>query len=257
MLPSLFISHGSPLLCLMNHEARDFLKQLPNSFKKPKYILVVSAHWLTNELRILANPTPSKINDFYGFPRELYELEYKASNDLTKVDEIVNLFDSKNIEIIKDDKRDGYDHGVWAPLSLMYQDADIPVIQISLPLHAQTKDLLKIGEVLQDLREDTLIIASGTMTHNLSQLNSDVDAKVTKYSKVFRDWIVEKIQNADISNMENFKEKAPYLSENHPSLDHFLPLIIALGASKSKKGEALNSIYMYGNMAMDTIVFKD
>jgi 4,5-DOPA dioxygenase extradiol len=257
MLPSLFISHGSPYLCLTKHEASDFLKQISKSFPKPKYIVIISAHWLTKDLRILAKQSPSKINDFYGFPKELYDLEYKANNNLEKVNEIINLFNRHGMKIEKDEKREGYDHGVWAPLSLMYKDANIPIIQISLPLYYETKKLLKIGEILQNLREEALIIGSGTLTHNLRASQSDINAKVDNSAKIFRDWIVKKIENSDIKSMEEFKTLAPNLVENHPTLDHFLPLIICLGASKSKKGEALNSIYMYGNQAMDTIIFKD
>jgi 4,5-DOPA dioxygenase extradiol len=257
MLPTLFISHGSPMLRLTKHEANDFLKELPKGFNKPKYIIVISAHWLTSDLRILANKSPCKINDFYGFPEELYNLKYQASNDLEKVNEIVGLFKKNDMEIKKDHLREGYDHGVWAPLSLMYKEANIPVIQISLPLYYETSKLLKIGEILQDLRKEALIIGSGTMTHNLKGSKTDINASINPDAKIFRDWIVEKIQTSDIKSMEEFKSKAPYLQKNHPSLDHFLPLIIALGASKSKKGEAMNSIYMYGNQAMDTIIFKD
>tara|TARA_B100001063_G_C16661916_1_gene501537 strand:+ start:138 stop:911 length:774 start_codon:yes stop_codon:yes gene_type:complete len=257
MLPTLFISHGSPYLCLTKHKASDFLKDLPRHFHKPKYIIIISAHWLTKDLRILAKQSPSKINDFYGFPKDLYDLEYKAFNDLKKVEEIVNLFTSKNIEIKKDITREGYDHGVWAPLSLMYKDASIPVIQISLPLYYETKELLKIGGVLQELRKEALIIGSGTLTHNLKDSQRDINAKIDNSAKIFRDWIIEKVENSDIKSMQEFKTLAPNLLKNHPTLDHFLPLIICLGASKSKKGEALNSIYMYGNQAMDTIIFKD
>jgi len=257
MLPTLFISHGSPMLCLTKHKASDFLKELPKYFDKPKYIIIFSAHWLTSDLKILAEEKPSKINDFYGFPKELYDLEYQASNDLEKVDQIVNLFTKNAIEIKKDYTRKGYDHGVWAPLSLMYKNADIPVIQISLPLYYETSQLLKIGAILQDLREEALIIGSGTMTHNLRDSKRDINEKVDTYAEIFRDWIVEKIENSDIKSIEEFKTCAPYLEENHPSLDHFLPLIIALGASRTKKGESFNSVYMHGNQAMDTIIFKD
>ena len=257
MLPSIFISHGSPYLCLTKHRASDFLKELPTHYQKPKYIIIISAHWLTRDLRILANKSPAKINDFSGFPKELYDLEYKAFNDLKKVENIVNLFTNKGIEIKKDTTREGYDHGVWAPLSLMYKDASIPIIQISLPLYYQAKELLKIGEVLQELRNEALIIGSGTLTHNLRGAQADINATVDNSAKVFRDWIVQKIENSDIKSLEEFKTLAPNLEENHPTLDHFLPLLICLGASKSKKGEALNSIYTHGNLAMDTIIFKD
>lgn len=257
MLPTLFISHGSPMLAIQEHQARDFLKELPKSFARPKYIIIVSAHWLTKDLRILANETPSKINDFYGFPEELFNLEYKAKNSSSYINDIKDAFKCHGIELTLDYQKEGYDHGVWAPLSLMYPKADIPVIQISLPIYYEAEELLKIGEVLQKFREQALVIGSGTMTHNIRASNRNIDAKPVSYAEEFRDWIVEKIENGDTKSIESFKLKAPKLEFNHPTLDHFLPLLITIGASVSKKGEALNSIYMYGNQAMDTIIFKE
>ena len=257
MLPSLFISHGSPALILMEHNTTKFLKQLSLQFKKPKYILVISAHWTTKELQILANDEPFLIYDFYNFPKELYEMEYPAPNSMDKVDEIVRLLEKNNISISKDEDRIGYDHGVWSPLKLIYPKADIPVIQLSLPMNYTSKELIKLGEVLSVLREDTLILGSGNMTHNLGGVNwRDIDAEPEIYAKKFRDWIVEKLEKGDKESIEKFISLAPYVRENHPTLEHFLPLLVNMGASKDSVGKSLHDSYMFGNLSMDSIIFR-
>ncbi len=257
MLPSLYISHGSPMIMMMDNQSTKFLKELSSRFEKPKYILVISAHWVSKNLKILYRNNPSTLYDFYNFPKELYKLNYKALSSKKKSDEIINLLKLNNIIIEKDSSREGYDHGVWSPLKFLYPKADIPVLQISLPLGYDAKELVKVGEILSKLREDTLIIGSGSMTHNLMLLNREEDTLPNVETKVFKDWIVEKIENADIDSLVDFKTKAPYLEQNHTSLEHFLPLFVSLGASKTKVGKSLHDVYMYGNLSMDTIIFEN
>jgi len=257
MLPSLFVSHGSPRIAIMNNSSTEFLKNLSSLYTEPEYILVISAHWTTNELRILSNPNPELIYDFYGFEEALYEKKYGARNDLAQVNKIIKILNEKNINIIEDKTRDGYDHGVWTALSLMYPKADIPVIQMSLPINYSSEDLLKIGEVLQVLRDDTLIIGSGAMTHNIRGAVRDENAPTVPYAQEFRDWIVNKLENSQTKDLLDFKTQAPSLVENHPTLEHFLPLFVSLGASKNKKGKSLHNVYMHGNQSMDTIIFED
>ncbi|PLY07340.1 MAG: dioxygenase [Arcobacter sp.] len=257
MLPSLYISHGSPMLMMMNNQSTKFLKELSSTFDKPKYILVISAHWVSNNLKILYEDSPSTIYDFYNFPDELYDLTYGAPSSKEKNDEIVKLLESNGIQIEKDVSRGGYDHGVWSPLKFLYPNADIPIIQISLPYNYDAKELINLGEVLSNLRENTLIIGSGSLTHNLRGMNRDENSYVKPSAKAFRNWIVEKIENADIESLINYRRKSPFLGENHPTLEHLLPLFVSLGASKNKVGKSLHDVYMYGNLSMDTIIFKD
>lgn len=257
MLPSLFISHGSPALILMENDTTRFFKQLSTQFNKPKYILVISAHWTTKELQILANDEPFLIYDFYNFPKEMYEMEYPALNPMDNVDDIVKLLEKNNISITKDEDRIGYDHGVWSPLKLIYPKADIPVIQLSLPMSYTPNELLKLGEVLSLLRKDTLIIGSGNMTHNLGGVNwRNIEAKPEVYAQRFRDWIVEKLEKGDKKSVEEYMAKAPYVRENHPTTEHFLPLFVVLGTSKDGIGESLHDSYMFGNLSMDSILFR-
>jgi len=149
MFPTLFISHGSPEIAIKEHGVADFLRNLPTIIhKKPKHIIIVSAHWVSDGLKILSNDHPGIIYDFYGFPNELYEKKYPAKNDRQMINKIRNTFLSKDIKISKDYKREGYDHGVWSPLSLMYPEADIPIIQLSLPAKYDAKQLMQLGSAL-------------------------------------------------------------------------------------------------------------
>lgn len=256
MLPSLFISHGSPALSLTNNETKRFFQRVASLFEVPKYILVISAHWTTNKLEILANENPELMYDFYSFPQELYTMKYPIQNSIEKVDEVVKLLEENGIDIVKNKNRIGYDHGVWSPLKLIYRDANIPIIQLSLPLSYTPQELIALGEILYPLRKDTLIVSSGNMTHNLGLINwREENPKPQKYAVSFRDWIVEKLEKGDKRSLEQFIIKAPYVRENHPTLEHFLPLFVTLGASNDSVGESLNDCYEFGNLSMDSIIF--
>jgi 4,5-DOPA dioxygenase extradiol len=254
MFPTLFVSHGSPMIATMKHGVRNFLKELPKKFEKPKYIIIVSAHWVSNDLRILSTKNPKIIYDFYGFSKELYDIKYAIKNDANRVEEVVNVLEKSGLHVGQDFEREGYDHGVWVPLSLMYGDADIPIVQLSLPVNKSSEELVKIGEALSELREDALIIGSGNITHNLGDsVMREVDAPIKEYARVFRNQVVKKVQIGDVNLLNN----TSYLKENHPSLEHFLPIFIAMGASKSRVGKAMLDAYMYGNQSMDMIIYKD
>jgi 4,5-DOPA dioxygenase extradiol len=233
MFPSLYVSHGSPSLMIENNKTTKFLQSLPSLFYKPEYILVISAHWLTGDLEILTKSESSVIYDFHNFPKELYEQEYPANSDSAKEDEIIELLQNNSISVTKNSNRVGYDHGVWSPLSFMYPDADIPVIQLSLPMSYSTQELINLGKILYPLRKDTLIMTSGSLTHNLSLLDfGNANAKVHDYAKVFHDWMIDKLENSDKQSISKSLEIAPYLRKNHPSLEHLLPLFVSYGASK-------------------------
>jgi len=256
MLPSLFISHGSPAIAIMNNEFSQFFKDLKNEFEEPKYIIIVSAHWQSKDLRILSHENAEIIYDFYGFPQALYEKKYEIKNDLKKVKEIKELLKNKNIDIKEDSLKEGYDHGVWVPLSFMYPKAHIPVIQISLPFSYSSYELYALGQALEVLRKDSLIIGSGNITHNLNDIHYDINASVKDYASTFRDYIIKNIREKRTEELLDFQNKAPKLKQNHPSLEHFMPLFFALGASKTKNVKVLNNTFMHGNLAMDSLVFQ-
>ena len=257
MLPSLFISHGSPALGIMDNKFSSFFKDLSKKFEKPKYIIIVSAHWESQELLILSNEFPKIIYDFYGFPKELHEKKYQAKNSIKQVKNIKNLLKNKDIDIKEEPLKEGYDHGVWVPLSLMYPKADIPIIQISLPKSYTSKELFILGEALQELRNECLIIGSGSITHNLYDTSSDINAQVKEYAEIFDEYISKTIKEKNIHELLAFKEKAPKLRENHPSQEHFMPLFFPLGAAISRDCEILNKSFMYGNLSMQTLLFSN
>ena len=257
MLPSLYVSHGSPALMLITNKTTRFLKSLPSTFDKPKYILVISAHWTSNKLEILREQNQALIYDFYGFPQELYEQEYPARSDIKQENKIIQLLRDFDIEITENKNRLGYDHGVWSVLSMMYPNADIPVTQLSLPMKHTIKQLISLGAVLSSLREDTLILGSGSLTHNIRTSDyHNKNPKVHDYAKEFRDWIVEKLENNEEESLVNIQKEGPFLRENHPTLEHLLPLFINYGASKNGIGKSLNNEYMYGNQSMETLIFE-
>jgi len=256
MLPTLFISHGSPDLILRDHEVGDFLRSLGNKIPKPKSIIAFSAHWVSKELEVLANPNPSLIYDFYGFPSELYEQKYPASNDMELVGKISEALKKQGIAITANRSREGYDHGVWSPLAMIYPDADIPVVQLSIPMHYTPIDLMRVGEVLKGFKEESLIVTSGNITHDLRGVNWRAKDEIDESAKIFRDWLIKKLEEGDIDALKRIDE-APNFAKNHPTLEHILPLFINLGASNDFKGESLIESYMFGNLAMDTLIFKE
>lgn len=256
MLPSLFISHGSPDLRFRDHEVKDFLKSLSSKFDKPKSIIIISAHWISSNLEILTNKNPELIYDFHGFDKELYEVKYPIKNDMDLVSNLIKKFKEKNIKIDQNDIKEGYDHGVWSILSLMYPKADIPVVQISLPISYTIDELIDLGEVLKEFRDESLIIGSGNTTHNLRDVNWHEDGEIKTYAKEFRNWITTRLENGDIKKLKDIKN-IPYLRDNHPTLDHLLPLYINIGSSYDKKAQSMIESYMFGNLAMDTYIFKN
>ena len=133
MFPSLFISHGSPMLALEPGASGPALARLAAELPKPKAIVIVSAHWESHELLVSSHAQPATWHDFGGFPRALFEVQYPAPGDPQLAAEVAALLTANNLPARLDPQRP-FDHGVWVPLSLMYPQADIPVVQVSLPL---------------------------------------------------------------------------------------------------------------------------
>jgi len=231
MFPSLFISHGSPMLALQPGESGPALARLAAEMPRPRAIVMVSAHWESHELLVNGNPQPETWHDFGGFAAELFAVQYPAPGlpDLTR--EVVELLAASDLPARIDSRRP-FDHGVWVPLSLMYPQADIPVVQISLPSRQGPELQTRVGKALAGLRADgVLIIGSGSITHNLGELNWNGDsARVEPWAKAFRDWMIEKLASDDESALHQYRSHAPHAVRAHPSDEHLLPLYFARGA---------------------------
>ncbi|WP_282363386.1 class III extradiol ring-cleavage dioxygenase [Pseudomonas sp. PS01297] len=231
MLPSLYISHGSPMLALEPGESGPALKRLAAQLAKPKAIVLLSAHWESADLRVASHPAPETWHDFGGFPRELYAVQYPAPGDPALAARIVQLLATHGLPAQLDAKRP-FDHGAWVPLSLMYPAADIPVVQVSLPSQMGPAGLNEVGQALASLRsEGILIIGSGSITHNLRELDWQAGPEsVEPWAKAFRDWMIEKLAADDGAALHQYRQQAPFAAKNHPSDEHLLPLYFARGA---------------------------
>ncbi|WP_248919233.1 DODA-type extradiol aromatic ring-opening family dioxygenase [Pseudomonas entomophila] len=226
MLPSLFISHGSPMLALQPGASGPALAALARALQRPKAIVVVSAHWESRELLVMSNPQPPTWHDFHGFPPALYAVQYPAPGAPELARQVAERLGARL------DAQRPFDHGAWVPLSLMYPQADIPVIQVSLPSQAGPALQLKVGQALSTLREEgILLIGSGSITHNLGELDWHAGPDtVEPWALTFRDWVVARLQVNDQAALLDYRRQAPFAVRNHPSDEHLLPLYFAMGA---------------------------
>lgn len=249
MFPSLFISHGSPMLALEPGESGPALAQLAAGMPRPKAIVIVSAHWESQELLVNANPQPETWHDFGGFPAALFAVQYPAPGLPTLSAEVVELLQAAGLPARTNSQRP-FDHGVWVPLSLMYPDADIPVVQVSLPSREGPALQTRVGRALASLRDqDVLIIGSGSITHNLGELDWHAGPEsVEPWAKAFRDWMIEKLASNDEAALHDYRVQAPNAVRNHPSDEHLLPLYFARGAggdfSVAHKGFTMGALGM-------------
>ncbi|NTZ74334.1 dioxygenase [Pseudomonas protegens] len=231
MLPSLFISHGSPMLALEPGASGPALARLAAELPRPRAILVVSAHWESSDLRVSCNPHPETWHDFGGFPAALFAVQYPAPGDPELAAQVVGLLQAEGLPAQLDSQRP-FDHGTWVPLSLMYPQADIPVVQLSLPSRLGPALQTRIGHALAGLREQgVLLIGSGSITHNLRDLDWHAGPEsVEPWAKAFRDWMIDKLAADDQAALHDYRQQAPNAVRSHPSDEHLLPLYFARGA---------------------------
>ncbi|MGY4818486.1 DODA-type extradiol aromatic ring-opening family dioxygenase [Pseudomonas chlororaphis subsp. piscium] len=231
MLPSLFISHGSPMLALEPGASGPALARLAAELPRPKAIVLVSAHWESQDLRVSSNPQPQTWHDFGGFPAALFAVQYPAPGQPELAEQVAQLLRADGLPAQLDDQRP-FDHGVWVPLSLMYPQADIPVVQVSLPSRMGPALQTQVGRALSSLRQqDVLLIGSGSITHNLRELDWHAGPEsVEPWAKAFRDWMIEKLAANDEAALHDYRRQAPNAVRSHPSDEHLLPLYFARGA---------------------------
>jgi 4,5-DOPA dioxygenase extradiol len=207
------------------------LARLAAEIPKPKAIVIVSAHWESNELLVSANPQPETWHDFGGFPKALFEVQYPAPGDPRLAAEVCQLLKADGLPARVDSNRP-FDHGVWVPLSLMYPQADIPIVQVSLPTRGGPALQTRVGHALASLREHgVLLIGSGSITHNLRELDWHAGSEsVEPWALAFRDWMIEKLAANDEAALHDYRAQAPNAVRSHPSDEHLLPLYFARAA---------------------------
>jgi 4,5-DOPA dioxygenase extradiol len=224
-MPAIFLAHGAPpLLDLPDWmaELHDWAKALP----RPKSILMLSAHWETKPISVGATRTVPLVYDFYGFPRRYYETKYPAPGAPQLAERVLTLLEPH--QSVSSDPDRGLDHGAYVPLVAMYPEADVPVLQLSLP-SMQAKDMFALGQQLAPLRDEgVLIIGSGFIVHNL---RAAFVPETPQWAKDFDAWTAEVVQKKNVDALLDYRQKAPGVRESLPTHEHFVPLIAAVGAA--------------------------
>lgn len=257
-MPTLFISHGSPMLALEDSPASRFLQELGRTLPRPKAIVVFSAHWES-----LGGPAvsfaqqPETIHDFGGFPEALFAMQYPAAGTTDTATQACALLEAAGFSVKRSATR-GLDHGAWVPLRLMYPEADIPVLQVSILRGASPAQHAALGRAVATLREKgILIIGSGSLTHNLYEFRGQgIDAEAPPWVTEFDDWIKQALHDNDREALFNYRTLAPSAVRNHPTEEHLLPLFVAMGAAGDHPNpRRLHASYEYGVLAMDAYAF--
>jgi len=248
-LPALFLSHGSPMLVFEDIPARHFIAGLGRELERPQAILCVSAHWETERPAVSAVAAPETIHDFYGFPDDLYKLQYPVPGAPRLARRVVELLDEAGIEGAVDPDR-GLDHGAWNPLLLIYPQADVPVTQLSIQAQLDPAHHAKIGRALRPLRgEGVLVLASGGAVHNLRQFHIDRE-QPTPWAVSFDDWLADRIAAGDEEALLAYRRNRPDGRLAHPRDEHLLPLFVAMGAGGGVAGRPLHRSFAHGSLSM-------
>lgn len=258
-LPTLFVSHGAPTLAVEDGEAHRFLAGLGEQLGKPKAVLMVSAHYESPAPTVTAADRPETIHDFGGFPHELYEIQYPAPGDPPLAGRVAGLLNEAGLDARADPGR-GLDHGAWVPLLLMYPDADVPVVQLAIDPPRGPAYHLRLGELLRPLREQgVLIIGSGGATHNLRLFfGSAPDAPVPDWVREFGEWLAKAIDHDRRDDLVHYRERGPRAADNHPTEEHYVPLLVALGAmAPDEPRRRIHTSHTHGALMMDAYQFGD
>ncbi|SRR5579875_460641 len=255
-LPIIFVSHGSPSLALEDCPARDFMMRLGRNLGAPRAIVAISAHWATREPAVTGAVNPETIHDFYGFPDALYRIRYAAPGAPEIAENVAELLGAAGFKCAIDQRR-GLDHGAWSPLLLMYPEPRIPVIQVALQPHRGAAHHLALGAAIAPIRDaGVLIFASGGATHNLGQIRGPSNTPAPRWVSEFSDWLTATITEGRTRDLVDYRQVAPYAAENHPSEEHFLPLIVAAGAAgEGARGRSIHASYTYGVLSMASYAF--
>jgi 4,5-DOPA dioxygenase extradiol len=250
------VSHGAPTFAVEPGVAGPALRALGQSLPRPRGILIVSPHWMTEELSVSASAAPPTIHDFGGFPAELYALSYPAPGDPQLAARIVALLKSQGVRVKPDPAR-GLDHGAWVPLRYLYPAADVPVVQLSLPVHFQARDAFSLGRQLAPLADEgILIVGSGSLTHNLSEFRRTPTGDDAQYVQRFVAWSRAAVTRGDEAAVVDYLHSAPDARRAHPSPDHYLPLPFAMGAAPvGTRARVIEGGVAYGILSMDAFLF--
>lgn len=238
----LFIPHGGGPLPLLNDpthaDLNRFLRDYPASIDRPDAIIVVSAHWEESEVAVTSAAAPPMLFDYFGFPPEAYEYRYAAPGQPQLAGRVHDCLQKAGIESRLDDER-GFDHGLFVPLMLMYPEADIPCIQISLSASLDAALHLRIGKALTVLKQDKLLVlGSGFSFHNMQALTSKRDDRIDPRNLAFEDWLAQTCTDTSLPEAQREQrladwQSAPHARYCHPREEHLLPLQVCYGIGQA------------------------
>ena len=257
-LPTLFLSHGSPMHAVAPGVVGDAWAALAKRIPRPGAVLIASAHWETSVPMLTGNRSPETIHDFGGFPAELYEVRYPAPGAPDVAAQAVKLLKDAGITAGVDGCR-GLDHGAWVPLRWMYPEADVPVVELAVQPARGPAHHLALGRALAPLRErGVLIVGSGHATHNLRDwIGQRGAAPPLRYAVEFSRWLGERLAANDERALLAYRDEAPGAARAHPTDEHFLPLFVAWGAAGAgATAERVVDGYENGALSRDSFLFE-
>jgi 4,5-DOPA dioxygenase extradiol len=254
--PALFISHGAPTFALDPGALGPQLAVLGERFANIRGILILSPHWQTKGITVMATERPTTVHDFGGFPEVLYALQYPATGSPRLAAQAAALLEKAGLPVRLDDER-GLDHGAWIPLRYLRPKADVPVVQVSLPHDLNPGGALRLGAALRSLRgQGVVIVGSGSLTHNLYEFRHAFATPET-YAVEFASWIGAQLRAGNLEALVEYRSQAPHAARAHPTEEHYLPLLVALGARlENDELQVLQGGIAHGVLAMDSYVFS-
>ena len=253
--PAVFVSHGAPTFAIEPGLAGAQLAALGRAIGKVRAIVILSPHWMTRGVEVSAAANPATIHDFGGFPQALYELSYSPPGAPGVAARVVELLREGGVDAATNSGQ-GLDHGAWVPLMHMFPHADVPVVQVSMPMRLDSQAAFRLGRLLAPLREENvLVIGSGSLTHNLYEFRSG-EVGEAAYAREFTQWIREAVLAGDTERLVSALDHAPHAKRAHPTIEHFVPLSFALGASGgSLPATVLDGGIRHGVLAMESYAF--
>lgn len=254
-VPSLFVSHGAPLFAVEAGETGPALTRwgqaLRLQFPDLRGVVVMSPHWMADTPQVMTGAQPATWHDFGGFPPALYRLQYPAPGSPALAQEVLALLQAAGTAAQSDAQRP-FDHGAWVPLLHLFPQADVPVVQLALPVNAGPAEVYALGAALRGLRrQGVLLMGSGSMTHNLREFFGG-EREPAPYVLEFSRWVEAALVRGDLKALLDYRSQAPHAERAHPTEDHFLPLFFALGAAGGNgHPDYIGREVVHGMLAMD------
>lgn len=252
--PALFISHGAPDLAIRDEPAGRFLRELGRRLTRPDAIVIASAHDEAEGVVVRAPARFRTWHDFGNFDRRLFEMRYEPAGATDVADEAFRLLSQAGLEPQRSEAAQ-LDHGAWVPLSMLFPDADVPLVTVSIDPRRGTEWHEAVGRALAPLRDrNVLVIGSGSISHNLREVFAG-GREDRQWVDAFTTWLAERTEAGDREALLAVMREAPEALRNHPTDEHLLPFFVALGAGGGEPGRRLHHSYTYDLLAMDAYAF--